>query len=576
MSELNRYKLLIRPNLSILVSLSLIGCGSSSAPAGSVSPPEETLPITGESLVSAKNDASFTGNHYSGSGTCSNCHDGLTGNAQNISIVEKWSTSMMANATRDPYWQAKFSSELNRNSHLSEELNNTCSRCHAPMANDSVTKSGEKPEVFGEGYLNPENPYFDHAMDGVSCSFCHQIEDTEKLGTLEGFSGQYTVVEQANKIDRPAYGQYVDPVVGPMQNNVQFTPQAGAHISTSELCATCHNLKTPFVDGDGNIASSSPNTEFPEQMVYTEWENSDFNSGGPGEKSCQNCHMPKVDGLTLISTKPGWLEARNDFAQHDFLGANTVMMSILNANRDQLGVSAQGFEAAIEKNRAFLQTAANMQLLSPVIENDQLSVQVKINNTAGHKLPSSYPSRRVWVYFVVKNNAGEILFESGVLNTDGSIKDVDLDSDSSNFEPHYDVITQQDQVQIYEPIMEDTDGNVTHTLLRAARYVKDNRIPPLGFNKHSVPDDVRVAGAALNDKNFDNGSDTVTYKVNIGDESNLTITAELKYQALSYGHLQDLFKDKNIRKVAEFKEMFDTATIRAETIASVGIDVSRP
>jgi hypothetical protein len=41
------------------------------------------------------------------------------------------------------------------------------------------------------------------------------------------------------------------------------------------------------------------------------------------------------------------------------------------------------------------------------------------------------------------------------------------------YEPHYDVITKPGQVQIYEGIMLNTDNEVTYTLLRAAKYVKD-------------------------------------------------------------------------------------------------------
>jgi hypothetical protein len=41
---------------------------------------------------------------------------------------------MMANATRDPFWQAKVRSELNRTPELSQAINDKCSRCHAPMA----------------------------------------------------------------------------------------------------------------------------------------------------------------------------------------------------------------------------------------------------------------------------------------------------------------------------------------------------------------------------------------------------------------------------------------------------------
>ncbi len=79
-----------------------------------------------------------------------------------------------------------------------------------------------------------------------------------------------------------------------MQNNAQFTPKHSSHTGTSEMCATCHNVKTPFVDATGSIVSTTPESEFPEQMPYSEWDHSDFRKGGTKEKSCQACHMPKV------------------------------------------------------------------------------------------------------------------------------------------------------------------------------------------------------------------------------------------------------------------------------------------
>ena len=69
-------------------------------------------------------DSSFVGIHYSGSGNCAACHDGLSdSNGNDISIVRGWSDSMMANATKDPYWRAKVAAELRRNPALANEIN---------------------------------------------------------------------------------------------------------------------------------------------------------------------------------------------------------------------------------------------------------------------------------------------------------------------------------------------------------------------------------------------------------------------------------------------------------------------
>ena len=521
-------------------------------------------------LAMAVANANFEGTHFTGSGRCADCHDGLTDNQGNdISIVKNWSTSMMANATRDPYWRAKVASELHRTPGLSAEINDKCSRCHAPMANDSARKDGKPIVIFGSGFLNPANAYYDHALDGVSCTACHQISDDVNLGTLAGISGKYKILQYADPVQRPAYGQYANPFVRPMQNNVSFTPQHGSHMSTPEMCATCHDLKTPFVDAAGNPASTTPESEFPEQMVYSEWRNSAYKTGGSQEKTCQACHMPKVSGNVLISTRPMNLAARPDFSQHTFLGANTTMMDILNNNRTALEVTATGFEQSIVDTRALLQSAASIQVISSEYSNNRLKVTLKITNHTGHKLPSAYPSRRVYIHFLLKDKNGQVFFESGKLNANGSIVGVALDEDSTTYEPHYETITAEDQVQVYGPIMENTDGAVTHTLLRAAAYKKDNRLLPAGFDKQTVPNDVAVKGAALSDDNFIGGSDTITYLIDVGTQRGFSVEASLNYQTLAYGHLQDLFQDaSSVAEVATFRGMFDSANIRSETLAT--------
>jgi hypothetical protein len=408
----------------------------------------------------------------------------------------------------------------------------------------------------------------------VSCTLCHQIADDGKLGTLEGTSGHYSVESYATAADRPAYGQYTDVLTGPMRMKVQFTPQYGAHTVTSEMCATCHDLKTPFVDGQGNPASSATETQFPEQMPFTEWSNSDYRVGGSREQSCQGCHMPKVAGAVKIAAKPSHVPQREGFSSHEMLGANSVMLDMLASNRDELRVSATGLEEKVERTRAFLRTAADIEVVSAIVRNGVLEARLRVTNHSGHKLPTAYPSRRAYIHFLVQDGSGTPVFESGRLNANGSIAGVAVDEDSTRYEPHYQVITDEDQVQVYEPIMGDSDGNVTHTLLRAATYLKDNRLLPSGFDKLAVPDDVRVAGAAANDPDFEGGSDIVTYRVPVGNASGLAITAELNYQALSYGHLQDLFEESDLPEVAAFARLFENRGITAETIASVSTRVN--
>lgn len=528
----------------------------------------------GSSTTSATGNPNFTGPHFSGSENCASCHNNLSDTSGNdVSIINDWETSMMANSTRDPYWRAKVASELDRAPHLSDVINDKCSRCHAPMANVQAERDGAVKEIFGDGFLNPSNPYFDEAMDGVSCSLCHQIEDDGLMGTLEGTSGHYSI-STATGSSRPAYGQFTNVRTGEMRNRVGYTPQYAAHISTSETCATCHDLKTPFVDADGNVASTTKETEFAEQMPFTEWKNSDYAVGGSKEASCQDCHMPK----TTAPIANMWMSRRNPrsgFAEHTMLGANTVMIDILNNNREALGVRApsSAFDQRIVNTRAFLETSADIEVISANVNNGELTANIRVTNNTGHKLPTAYPSRRAWIYFEVKQN-GTTIFESGAMNGDGSIQGVAVDEDFTTYEPHYDVITSADQVQVYEPIMGDTDGNVNHALLRGAQYLKDNRIPPSGFIKQNAPNDVAVFGAANNDGDFDDGSDTVTYRIPVSNSSGITITAKLMYQPQSFGHLNELFQDDHLPQVAEFKAMFENRNILSETLSETSMNLN--
>jgi hypothetical protein len=450
-----------------------------------------------------------------------------------------WRSTMMANAGIDPVWQAKVSSEVARLPELQEVIEKKCTTCHMPMAETQAVTDGVKVSALGNGFYNAEHLLHAAAIDGVSCTLCHQVSDTN-LGKKAGFSGGYVIDTSTNPPYRLIYGPYTQPFGRPMQNQSGYTPIFGEHMLSAEHCATCHNLYTPYVNAQGEILG-----EFPEQTPYTEWKYSQFSSD---DQSCQSCHMPLAEGSVVISQMPRMLNPREPFFKHYFVGGNYFMMQILADWGSELEVSAGQDELNTTKSRVLEQVGnhtAQLTLNESRLEDKLLIAKFQVDVLTGHKFPTSFPSRRTWLYVTVTDASGQVIFESGRPNSDGRITGNAADDDGTAFEPHYDLITREDQVQIYEGIMANSDGEVTYTLLRAAQYVKDNRLLPLGTNKAELPPDIAVYGVAANDSNFTGGGDSVTYQINVEDlEGPFTIQAELLYETLSYRFIQDLLLDE--------------------------------
>jgi len=515
-------------------------------------------------------DENFLGDHFSGSGSCAVCHNNIVDDTDtDRSIGTAWETSSMANSARDPYWRAKSAATIKNHPDLVDKVNDTCTRCHAPMANEAARRDGVKLDLFS-ATIDQSNTYFDHAMDGVSCTLCHQIEDTGSLGTVASGSGNFviaTLPPGTDRENRPAYGKYADPVGAYMTANAEFSPKHGPHMGSSEMCATCHDLKTPKLDGDGHEIPDVIENYFQEQQTFTEWKNSDYRDGGTEAATCQACHMPRID-TTITLASSGTDLRRANFSEHTFLGANTFILDVFKNFKNELGIKVDGFDQAIERNRAFLKTAADIAITDVKDAGDNMVVKLKIQNNTGHKLPSGYPSRRVFVNLVVTDITGAVIFESGRLNDDGSIDGNDGDSNYNLHEPHYNTIRHENQVLIYEAVMADYNGKVTHSLVEGVRYQKDNRLTPKGFDKTLVDNDVAVIGAAAQDANFNTGIDFFEYVVPTPTSGDYFIIADLIYQPLSFGHVEYLFKDTDIPEVDNFKTMYDATDLKTETISS--------
>lgn len=257
--------------------------------------------------------------------------------------------------------------------------------------------------------------------------------------------------------------------------------------------------------------------------------------------------MPKADGVQAIASRIEGLPVRKPFFQHYFVGGNTLIPSILKEFGGDLEVTstAAHFDATIARvHKRIGEQSATLALRSLEHTGDAVTAQFEVKVLTGHKFPTSIPLRRTWLHVTVTDASGSVIFESGKWETDGKIAGNDADASAAGFEPHYDSISAADQVQIYEAILGDTEGQVTYTLLRAARYLKDNRLLPKGFDKAGAAADIAVYGAATDDATFVGGSDSVTYNVDVNGASGpFTVNAELLYEPLSYRFVQDLLAD---------------------------------
>lgn len=497
----------------------------------------------------------FLSSHFSTAGECTLCHSSLQDQAGNdVSIDSHWRSAMMANSAKDPYFLAKVSSEIQSHPELQAVLEDTCSKCHMPMARTQNAFDQAETKMFGDGLLNPENELHTLAQDGVSCTLCHQIQDTG-FGEKSSFSGEYLIDPQTERPDRIIYSPFENPAVTSMQILSKFTPQYGEHIKRSELCATCHTLYTPYLDENGNIAG-----EFPEQAVYLEWLNSSFSSSEP--KACQDCHMPVAEGAVVTSTIPQGLTAKEPFLQHHFVGGNAFMIQLHTQNRDELNINAgeNHLSDTLARTTQQLQTnTATLSMPEASVSASQLQLSVQIGVLTGHKYPAAFPSRRAWLHVTVFDSNDSVLFESGQPLEDGRIQGNDADSDAALYEPHYDRITQADQVQIYEAVMGNTQNNVTYGLLTAAQYLKDNRLLPKGFDRNQAVADIRSRGQVETDENFAGGIDRVEYWIDTtGSTGPYRVRVELLHQSVSYPFVRDLMS-KDTPEINRFVSMYSQA-----------------
>src|SRR6202521_672072 len=227
---------------------------------------------------------------------------------------------------------------------------------------------------------------------------------------------------------------------------------------------------------------------------------------------------------------------------------------------------------------AFVEQAQNSTAtiaVTPVsTRNDKLVANVTVTNKTGHRFPSGVGFRRAFIEFQVVDKSKKTVWASGRTDELGIIVDENNNRLPSEFfaryqdesgkprqhyQPHYydqpgHTITRQDQVQIFEELIQDADGNFTTSFIRRDTPVKDNGLLPLSWTAkgpdsslsgeflaatppHAVGDDTHYKDVS--------GTSVVTYEVPLKgrDPKSLTLKATIYHQSIPPYYLKMRFDE---------------------------------
>ena len=558
----------------------------------------ESNPYHSSSFVSAYGGLPDTLNSlFTGSGKCAGCHStdpnflaSIPGqvfpaipmpDAWDANPTDMWRSTLMANSAKDPFWRAKVAHEVAVNPGHQAEIEDKCTSCHAPLGHFAAKHDGIE-------HYSMEMMLSDSlALDGVSCVACHQLS---KDSSGFSFSGQL-YFDSAVIYGPYGIGKDEPPLwTIQMETYTGYTPMHGQHIVESTVCADCHTLITQSVDLEGNFTGDM----YVEQATYHEWLNSAFSGEGVdlpigsegSEATCQSCHMPRLDDPVIISSGYTFLEPRTPYGLHTLVGANTAMLEIMRDNVEGLGLTATAaqFDSTLSRTLdLLLGKSIDLEIIESAFssEIEMHRIKVELTNKAGHKFPSGYPARRVFVELIV-DFEGDTLFHSGKMDQSGAHIIGSDELGLTDYERHHDVISDESQVQIYELVSADVFSTPTNVLEQAAVTVKDNRLVPYGFSmNHPVYDTTRVEGEVISDPNFNfsegeygTGSDVISYELplevtmGIPNLSSAVVTVNVYYQSMPPRWVASMFDYNSLQPVADFQVLFEEHGSAAVLVAS--------
>jgi len=387
---------------------------------------------------------------------CRMCHGGT--NNKNADPFVSWQSGMMSLSARDPVFRAALAI-ANQDE---EGIGEFCLRCHAPRG----WLEGRSTPTDGSA-LNREDLY------GVSCTVCHSYIDplskeaAKIIKNVPPGYGNAMMVSDPKNVVRGPYGDGM----GAMPHQVRKSP---FHAS-SELCAVCHDISNPLLAEDVN--DQPPYLFGHIQRTYSEWKLSDFANRGK-DGTCQSCHYKAVEGGGQASRFGGL--HRDYFVIHGPIGGSMWVQDVAWLIWDGEDMNRQSLDLSKQRAAEMLADAASLEIS---FEKPGYA-KLKITNETGHKLPTGYEEgRRMWINAVFLDESGNVLEEIG--------KYAEKDDTIFGKSVKAPTVLDPEKTRVYEILFGISEarakkynvkpGKSFHTVLNDI-IVKDNRIPPEGFN----------------------------------------------------------------------------------------------
>jgi hypothetical protein len=459
--------------------------------------------------------------------------DGQTDHTQpvlNFSPYAEAHASLMGLSGRDPVFFAQLESEGVLHAPQKASIQDTCLSCHGVMGQRQLAQDRGIPFSLDMIYATGSHPiarYGALARDGVSCAVCHHIVVRDDVPFEKTFTGKFFVGPSDE-----LYGPYDTEVRRkPMEQALGITPKAAPPIKSAKLCGSCHAVVVDVLDR-GKVVKKAF-----EQTTYLEWLNSSFQDEiapiGKNARTCQGCHMPQDHGGRGLAYRIANIEddtfppmqyqlpkpelavtERTPFSRHALGGINLFTQEMFRQFNDpqsgdnailgirtvdpmlgnDYGTPVNPLDLAIQSALELAQAeTVRLAVTGVTLTTSALEATVEVANLTGHRFPSGVGFRRAFLEFQVLDPSGNVLWRSGrtsplgvLLGTDGGplpsefFRPVD---GKQAYQPHYEVITSQNQVQIYEELIQDCQGKFTTSFLSLCHEVKDNRLQPRGWTK---------------------------------------------------------------------------------------------
>jgi len=385
---------------------------------------------------------------------CSHCHSDRSGAMQGAMPVEEWLQDAHSGAALNPRFLSlyngtrvdgsatgpattyRFDAAAGINVPVSPSLaldsagpgyrldypdhEGSCATCHVPLAALEAPYTADSNRAAGV------------AREGVTCDFCHKIQDVRLRpdGLPDpGLPGVLSI-----GFLRPAEGRQV--FIGPLDD----TPGDDIYSALqnkSAFCAPCHAGQF----WDVSIYNS-----------FGEWLDSPYSDPESGQ-TCQDCHMPHSGAMTFVELPPG---------------DPTVVPP-----RDPQTLFSHRMPGAADQ--ALLEATATLEVIARR-SGERLHVTVRVTNSgAGHHIPTDNPLRNMILLVEATGPDGRPL----ALIDGPTIPPWGGEGDPA--EGYYAGLPGV----LYAKVLADfyTGETPTYAYWRQTRLVSDNRIPALATDE---------------------------------------------------------------------------------------------